>query len=388
MDLNPKALEAQNLSQQDVVTALTTQNLVFPSGTAKIGANEYPIDLNTSPRLIDRLNDLPIKTTSDGAVIRIHDVAQVHDGYMPQQNIVRQDGVRSTLLSVLKNGSASTLQVASGVKAAMANVLKTVTENLQVKQFADQSIFVKAADQRRRARRRDCGGLDGFDDSAVSRFVAEHAHHRHFHSAFRSGFPGRLSAVGETFNLMTLGGLALAVGILVDDATVTIENIERHLRAGETLENGILIGAGEIALPALVSTLCICIVFVPMFFLAGVAGFLFAPLAKAVVFAVLASYALSRTLVPTLVMWFERGVHHHEAATPTSSPLTRSNWLRPLARFQQGFEHGFRSFPERLPKFARMGVGSPAGVWRGVPGLLRGLVAVGSVPGAGFLSER
>jgi len=342
VDLNPKSLEAQNLSQQEVVTALTAQNLVFPSGTAKIGHNEYPIDLNTSPSLIDRLNDLPIKTTTDGAVIRIRDVAQVHDGSMPQQNIVRQDGVRSTLLTILKNGSVSTLQVASGVKAAMANVLKIVTENLQVKQFADQSVFVKAA-------------INGVMREGVIAGALTALMILLFLGSWRStliiaiSIPlsilaslAALSVAGETFNLMTLGGLALAVGILVDDATVTIENVERHLRAGETLENGILIGAGEIALPALVSTLCICIVFVPMFFLAGVAGFLFAPLAKAVVFAVLASYVLSRTLVPTLVMWFERGVRHQSSDTPSAS--VRSNWLQPLIRFQQGFEHGFNRF--------------------------------------------
>jgi len=342
VDLNPAALKAQNLSQSDVVTALSVQNLVFPSGTAKIGANEYPIDLNTSPNLINRLNDLPIKTTSDGAVIRIHDVAQVHDGAMPQQNIVRQDGVRSALLSVFKNGSVSTLQVASGVKASMASVLKTVTENLQVKQFADQSIFVKAA----------ISGVvrEGVIAAALTALMI-----LLFLGSWRStliiaiSIPlsvlaslAALSAIGDTFNLMTLGGLALAVGILVDDATVTIENVERHLRAGETLENGILVGAGEIALPALVSTLCICIVFVPMFFLTGVAGFLFAPLAKAVVFAVLASYVLSRTLVPTLVMWFERGVHHQSGdSPPTVGP---SSWLQSLIRFQQGFENGFDRF--------------------------------------------
>src|SRR5208282_2303378 len=282
------------------------------------------------------------KTTSDGAVIRIHDVAQVHDGAMPQQNIVRQDGVRSALLSVFKNGSVSTLQVASGVKASMVNVLKTVTENLQVKQFADQSIFVKAA----------ISGVvrEGVIAAALTALMI-----LLFLGSWRStliiaiSIPlsvlaslAALSAIGDTFNLMTLGGLALAVGILVDDATVTIENVERHLRAGETLENGILVGAGEIALPAMVSTLCICIVFVPMFFLSGVAGFLFAPLAKAVVFAVLASYVLSRTLVPTLVMWFERGVRHQSGDTPPT--VGNSNWVQPLIRFQQAFEHGFDRF--------------------------------------------
>jgi len=339
VDLNPRALEAQNLSQQDAVNALITQNLVFPSGTAKIGSNEYPIDLNTSPKLIDRLNNLPIKTI-DGAVIRIRDVAQVRDGYMPQQNVVRQDGVRSTLLSVLKNGSASTLSVANGVKAAMANVMKTVTDNLQVKQFADQSIFVTAA----------VSGVmrEGVIAAALTALMI-----LLFLGSWRStliiaiSIPlsvlaslAILSAIGETINLMTLGGLALAVGILVDDATVTIENVERHLRAGESLENGIMIGAGEIALPALVSTTCICIVFVPMFFLTGVARYLFAPLAEAVVFAVLASYALSRTLVPTLVMWFERSVNHQEH----TDAARVSPWVRPLVRLQQAFEKAFERF--------------------------------------------
>jgi multidrug efflux pump subunit AcrB len=339
VDLNPKALEAQNLSQQDAVNALVDQNLVFPSGTAKIGSNEYPIDLNTSPKLIDRLNDLPVKTI-DGAVIRIRDVAQVRDGYMPQQNVVRQDGVRSTLLSVLKNGSASTLSVANGVKAAMATVMKTVTENLQVKQFADQSIFVTAA----------VSGVmrEGVIAAALTALMI-----LLFLGSWRStliiaiSIPlsvlaslAVLSAIGETINLMTLGGLALAVGILVDDATVTIENVERHLRAGEKLEDGIMIGAGEIALPALVSTTCICIVFVPMFFLTGVARYLFAPLAEAVVFAVLASYALSRTLVPTLVMWFERSVNHQEHTDVARVSL----WIRPLVRLQQAFEKAFDHF--------------------------------------------
>src|SRR5881296_2235638 len=305
VDLSVKELEAQNLSQSDVVNALTMQNLVYPSGTAKIGANEYPIDLNTSPGVIARLNDLPIKTV-EGTVIRVRDVAQVRDGYMPQQNLVRQDGVRSTLLTILKNGSASTLSVANGVKAAMTNVKNMLSDDVQIKQFGDQSLFVKAA-------------VSGVVREGVIAAVLTAAMILLFLGSWRStliiaiSIPlsvlaslALLSAIGQTINLMTLGGLALAVGILVDDATVTIENVERHLRAGESLENGIMIGAGEIALPAMVSTLCICIVFVPMFFLTGVARYLFAPLAEAVVFAVLASYALSRTLVPTLVMWFEK----------------------------------------------------------------------------------
>src|SRR3984957_6502670 len=332
VDLDPKALEAQNLSQKDVVTALTTQNLVYPSGTAKIGANEYPIDLNTSPRLIDRLNDLPVKTVG-GAVIRIRDVAQVRDGYMPQQNVVRQDGVRSTLISVLKHGSASTLTVASGVKAAMAKVLKTVTENLQVKQFADLSVFVKSA-------------VTGVVREGVIAACLTAIMLLLFLGSWRStvivaiSIPlsiltslAILSAIGETINLMTLGGLALAVGILVDDATVEIENVHRQMALGKPLKQAILDGAQEIALPAFVSTLCICIVFVPMFFLTGVGRYLFVPLAEAVVFAMLASYVLSRTIIPTMVQWFyknynyyEKHAHAHDHPNAPTGPA----WMRPF----------------------------------------------------------
>lgn len=338
VDLDMKALEANNLSSNDVVTALTNQNIVFPSGNAKIGAKQYPVDINTSPALIDYLNELPIKTV-DGAVIRVRDVAHVRDGNDPQQNIVRQDGVRSTLISVLKNGSASTLDVADGVKRAMTATLRTLTAtDLTVSEFIDQSLFVRAA----------VSGVvrEGVIAAALTALMI-----LLFLGSWRStiiiaiSIPlavlssiAILSMLGETINLMTLGGLALAVGILVDDATVTIENIERHLHAGAKLEEGIIDGAGEIALPAMVSTLCICIVFVPMFFLSGVAGYLFAPLAMAVVFAVLASYVISRTLVPTLVMWFERSSqrgHEKKAAT---------GWVRPFVAIQQGFERGFNRF--------------------------------------------
>src|SRR6266481_2462914 len=362
VDLDLKALERQNLSAQDVVTAISAQNLVFPSGTAKIGANEYPIDLNTSPRLIARLNDLPIKTV-EGAVIRVRDVAQVRDGYTPQQNLVRQDGSRSVLLSILKNGTASTLSVANGIKAAMANVKNMLTGDVQIKQFGDQSLFVKAA-------------VSGVVREGVIAATLTALMILLFLGSWRStliiaiSIPlsvltslALLSAFGQTINLMTLGGLALAVGILVDDATVTIENVERHLTAGESLENGILIGAGEIALPAMVSTLCICIVFVPMFFLTGVAGYLFAPLAEAVVFAVLASYALSRTLVPTLVMWFERARENRASVVERGSververksvkhALRRSTLyaLRPLVALQQRFEKAFDQFRQGYHK--------------------------------------
>jgi multidrug efflux pump subunit AcrB len=339
VDLDLKALEAKNLVESDVVTAISNGSLTYPSGTAKIGGKEVPIDLNVNPLRIDMLNNLPIKSVG-GTVIHISDVAQVRDGYFPQENIVRQDGVRSTLLSVFKNGSASTLSVAAGVKAAMANILKTVTSDVQVKQFADQSVFVKAA----------VSGVvrEGVIAAALTALMI-----LLFLGSWRStlivavSIPlsvlsslAILSFLGQTINIMTLGGLALAVGILVDDATVTIENVERHLATGEKLEDGILTGAGEIALPALVSTFCICIVFVPMFSLAGVARYLFVPLAEAVVFAVISSYALSRTLVPTMIMFFER--HHHKEAGGTPGPF----WIRSLVALQQHFEKAFDRFRE------------------------------------------
>ena len=333
VDLDPKALQANNLVQSDVVTALSNGFLTYPSGTAKIGGKEIPIDLNVNPPRIDLLNDIPIKMVG-GTVIRVGDVAQARDGYMPQENIVRQDGVRSTLLTIFKNGAASTLSVAAGVKAAMANNLKTVTSDIQVKQFADQSVFVKAA----------VSGVvrEGVIAAALTALMI-----LLFLGAWRStliiavSIPlsvlsslAILSALGQTINIMTLGGLALAVGILVDDATVTIENVERHLTAGESLEDGILKGAGEIALPAMVSTLCLCIVFVPMFLLSGVARYLFVPLAEAVVFAVISSYSLSRTLVPKF-MWFER--RRHAKLAGTHVPF----WVRPFAALQHSFERAF-----------------------------------------------
>jgi multidrug efflux pump subunit AcrB len=343
VDLDLKALEAQSLSEQDVVNALNAQNLVFPSGTAKIGTKEYPIDLNTSPILMDGLNNLPIRTV-DGTVIRLHDVAQVRDGYLPQQNVVRQDGVRSSMISILKNGSASTLQVANGVKTAMARVLKTVTENVEVKPFADQSVFVKAA-------------ISGVVREGLIAACLTATMLLLFLGSWRStiivatSIPlsilaslAILSALGETINLMTLGGLALAIGILVDDATVELENTHRQMALGKPVHQAILDGAQQIALPAFVSTLCICIVFVPMFFLTGVARYLFVPLAEAVVFAMLASYVLSRTLVPTLVMWFYRHVEYHGHA---ADPASVQSWARPFVQLGNRFEQGFDRFRER-----------------------------------------
>jgi multidrug efflux pump subunit AcrB len=335
VDLDMKALESKNLSSQDVVTAISNQNIVFPSGNAKIGAKQYPVDVNTSPALIDYLNELPIKTV-EGAVIRVRDVAHVRDGNDPQQNIVRQDGLRSTLITVLKNGTASTLDVADGVKRAMAATLKTlIAENVTVKEFLDQSLFVRAA----------VSGVvrEGVIAAALTALMI-----LLFLGSWRStiiiaiSIPlavlasiATLSALGETINLMTLGGLALAVGILVDDATVEIENIHRNLAMGKELRQAIVDGAQQIATTAFVSTVCICIVFVPMFFLSGVARYLFLPLAEAVVFAVFASYLLSRTLVPTLVLWFEGHRMHGAVERPAAG------WARPFVALHQGFERGF-----------------------------------------------
>jgi multidrug efflux pump subunit AcrB len=337
VDLDLKALQSRNLSPQDVVTAISAQNFVLPSGTAKIGSTEYDLGLNTSPKLLEELNDLPIKTVN-GAVIYIHDVAQVRDGYLPQQNIVRQDGVRSVLISILKTGTASTLSVANGIKQAMAATMKTVSDKLIVKQFIDQSIFVRAA-------------ISGVVREGVIAACLTAIMILLFLGSWRGtviialSIPlsvlvslATLSALGETINLMTLGGLALAVGILVDDATVELENVHRQMALGKPTIQAILDGAQEIALPAFVSTLCICIVFVPMFFLTGVARYLFVPLAEAVVFAMLASYALSRTLVPTMVMWFYR---HHAYHGHLADPNKVAPWLRPFARLQVRFEKGF-----------------------------------------------
>jgi multidrug efflux pump subunit AcrB len=344
VDLDTRKLQEKNLTQSDVTTAINNQALVFPSGTTKFGATQYPIDINTFPTRIDSLNELPIKVV-DGTQIRVGDVAQVRDGYDPQQNIVRQDGVRSTLLSVFKSGTASTLSVVSGAKQAMTNVLKTVSTAVQVKEFNDQSLFVRAA----------VSGVvrEGAIAAALTALMI-----LLFLGSWRStiiiavSIPlavlssiAALSLIGETINLMTLGGLALAVGILVDDATVTIENVERHMSLGEKLEDAIMKGAGEIALPAFVSTLCICIVFVPMFLLSGVARYLFVPLAEAVMFAVAASYVLSRTLVPTLIMWFERNHHKPGDATPSGdehgAKPKLALWVRPFVALQQLFERGF-----------------------------------------------
>ena len=343
VDLDLTALKAKNLAPTDVVNAINAQNIILPGGTAKVGPTEYDISVNgTINGTVNDLNHIPVKFVN-GATIELHEVAQVHDGYNPQQNAVRQDGERGALLTIMKSGTASTLDVVKNAKDAMPGIMGSVTSDLKVKEFADQSLFVRAA----------VNGVlrEGIVAAALTALMI-----LLFLGSWRStliialSIPlsvlcsiAVLSVLGETINLMTLGGLALAVGILVDDATVAIENIHRHMVTGKNLEEAILDGAQEIALPAFVSTLCICIVFVPMFFLTGVAHYLFVPLAEAVVFAMLASYVISRTLVPTLVMWFYRNVHSHgEQEDYTNSPA----WIRPFVHIQRVFERGFERFRE------------------------------------------
>ncbi len=347
VDLDLPALKAKNLTPSDVVNAISGQNLILPSGTAKIGSTEYDIELNASPKILDELNELPVKTVNN-STIRLRDVAHVHDGSLPQQNIVRQDGKRGVLLTILRNGAASTLEVVNRIKAAMPRILASAPPDLQVKEFADQSVFVRAAI--------NDVVKEGLVAAALTAIMI-----LLFLGSWRStliiamSIPlsvlsslAILSALGETINLMTLGGLALAVGILVDDATVEIENIHRQMAQGKPLVQAILDGAQEIALPAFVSTLCICIVFVPMFFLAGVARYLFVPLAEAVVFAMLSSYLLSRTIIPTLVMWFYANVKHDEQRG------AGFNLFTPFQMFQEFFEATFERF--RLWYRALLGV--------------------------------
>jgi len=343
VDLDQHAMQAHGVSAQDVNSAIGAQNLILPAGTEKIGPYEYTVKLNASPAVADQLNDLPVKAAG-GTVIYVRDVAHVRDGFAPQTNIVRVDGTRAVLMSIQKTGTASTLDIIAKVKALMPKIRDSMPESLNLNMLSDQSLSVKAA----------ISGVirEGIIAAALTGLMI-----LLFLGSWRStliiavSIPLSvlaslltLSMLGETINIMTLGGLALAVGILVDDATVAVENINWHLEHGKEVEPAILDGAQQIAVPALVSTLCICIVFVPMFFLSGVARFLFVPLAEAVVFAMLASYILSRTLVPTLAKYL---LHSHDRA-PRPSPLPQGErGLHILARFQHGFERGFERFRKR-----------------------------------------
>ncbi len=337
-DLDTAALQSRGLTGLDVANALAAQNLLTPAGTEKIGDYEYTVSLNSAPSRIRDLGDLPIKSVN-GAMVYMHDVAQVHNGSAVQTNIVHVDGNRSVLLSVFKNGTTSTLDIVSGIKHMLEVIKPTLPDELEVKPIGDQSVFVRASIQ---------GVIrEGVIAAALTSLMI-----LLFLGSWRStlivttsiplsilGAIGALSAVGETLNIMTLGGLALAVGILVDEATVTIESINYHLEQGKPVEAAIMDGAAQIVVPAFVSLLCICIVFIPMFFLSGVARFLFVPLAESVVFAMICSFLLSRTLVPTMAKYLLRmhvpqGAEHGgaDAVVPSRNPLVR---------FQRGFEERF-----------------------------------------------
>ena len=331
INLDPKLLQAQGLSPTDVLNALGQQNVVQPGGTAKIGMQEYDIHLNSSPLTLEGISNLPVRQVN-GATVYIHDVASVTDGNIPQTNIVRQDGKRGVLITILKSGSASTLDVVSGIRKLFPRIQQITPPELRIKPIGDQSVFVR-------------GSVNGVIREAVIAAVLTGLMILLFLGSWRSTIIIAISIplsiltsiillgfLGQTINIMTLGGLALAVGILVDDATVTIENIERYIEEGLPLNEAILEGAAQISVPALVSTLCICIVFLPMFFLSGVSRYLFVPLAEAVVFAMLASYVLSRTLVPTLAMYLLKA-HDHNARPSQNF----------LATFQRAFERRFES---------------------------------------------
>jgi multidrug efflux pump subunit AcrB len=342
VDLDTNALQSKGLSPLDVVNAVSAQNLILPSGTSKIGTFEYNVAINGSPKTVAELNQMPIKTVGTNTIY-VHDVANVRDGFPPQTNIVHVNGRRAVLLTVLKSGNASTLSVVSGIKAMLPQIASGMPPQLEMQPLADQSLFVRAS-------------IDGVIKEATIAACLTGLMILLFLGNWRStliiatSIPLSiltsilvLSALGQTINIMTLGGLALAVGILVDDATVEIENINRNLTLGKEVEHAILDGAQQIAVPAFVSTLAICIVFVPMFFLTGVAKYLFVPLAEAVVFAMLASYLLSRTLVPTMAKYLLRG---HDPV----QKLSRNPLVRLQIRFEEAFERfrgGYRGLLDR-----------------------------------------
>ncbi len=333
VDIDTRKLQSFGLSASDVVNAVGTQNIILPAGDVKIGSIDYEVETNSAPQTIAELNDLPIKTVN-GATIYLRDIGDVRDGFPPQTNIVRVDGQRAALMSIQKTGDASTLDIISNVRAQLPMILAQLPPSLRIRPIADQSVFVKSA-------------ISGVVREAIIAGCLTAAMILVFLGNWRStliiavSIPLSilssllmLAALGETINIMTLGGLALAVGILVDDATVTIENINRFLEQGEEVEPAILDGAAQIAVPAFVSTLAICIVFVPMFFLGGVARYLFVPLAEAVVFAMLASYFLSRTIVPTMAKYLLKGHEHDRVEQARAS-------RNPFVRFQIAFEHSF-----------------------------------------------
>ncbi len=341
IDLDPQALQSKGLSAQDVGNAIAAQNQINPAGFVKIGTLQYAVRLNNAPSSVEELNAIPVRTVG-GATIYMRDVANVRDGAAIQTNVVHVDGGRSVLMTVLKNGANSTLDIVAGIKAKIAEAQKILPANVKIIELADQSVFVRAA-------------VHGVIVEGAIAAALTSAMILLFLGSWRStviiaiSIPLAilfavfcLALTGNTLNVMTLGGLALAVGILVDDATVTIENINWHLEQGKPVNQAILDGAQQIVAPAFVALLCICIVFVPMFFLPGVAGFLFVPMALSVVFAMIGSFILSRTLVPTLAMYLLKPHapgHIHEAGEPGSR--------NPLVRFQRGFEARFERIRTR-----------------------------------------
>ncbi|MBW4696126.1 MAG: efflux RND transporter permease subunit [Lyngbya sp. HA4199-MV5] len=358
VDLDPQALYARGLSSTDVVNAVNAQNLILPAGNAKIGDRDYNVRLNSSTEAVAALNDLPVKQIN-GTTVYIRDVAQVHDGFAVQTNVVRQDGQRASLLTILKSGGASTLDVVGRIKAVLPRIQSTLPPELDLKLLFDQSLFVRAS-------------LEGVVKEAIIAACLTAAMILLFLGSWRStiivavSIPLSIlcsiiimSLLGQTLNVMTLGGLALAVGILVDDATVEIENIHRNLGQGKPMRRAILDGAQQIATPALVATLCICIVFTPVVLLTGVAQSLFTPLAMAVVFAMLSSYVLSRTLVPVMAQYLLPGeLHLHQGETTgehedartegrgqgNGSTPVRSNWFM---RLHHGFNRRFDTMRDR-----------------------------------------
>src|SRR5437868_10816467 len=339
VDLNSEALQSKGLSPVDIVNAVNAQNLILPTGTAKLGTLEYNVEMNGSPQTIQELNDLPVKTVN-GATIYMRDVAHVRDGFSPQTNIVRANGQRGALMAVYKTGGSSTLDIVARVKQTIQNYAGSMPESLHVNMLFDQSVFVRAS-------------IQGVLREALIAACLTAIMILLFLGNWKStiiiaiSFPLSilvsillLSALHATINIMPLAGLSLAVGILVDDATVEIDNINRNLAMGKETVQAILDGAQQIAVPALVSTLCICIVFIPMFFLSGVARFLFVPLAEAVSFAMLASYMWSRTIVPTLALYLLSAEDEYHADEHVGE---RMGFLR---RYQQGFERSFETFRE------------------------------------------
>lgn len=357
IDLDSEAMQARGLSGQDVANALSNQNLITPVGTQKIGNSEYTIQLNNAPSVIAELGNLPIKNVG-GAMVYIRDVAHVRDGNSPQTNIVHVEGNRSVLMQVLKNGSVSTLDIIAGIKQKVADIKSGLPSNLNILEIGDQSLFVSAA-------------VSSVIHEGVIAAVLTSLMILLFLGSWRStviiatsiplsvlGSIATLAALGETLNIMTLGGLALAVGILVDDATVTIENINWHLEQGKEVEPAIMDGAAQIVTPAFVSLLCICIVFVPMFFLQGVARFLFVPMAEAVMSAMACSFILSRTLVPTMANYLLRKHASHTELHGLDGPLAPSR--KPLVRFQRGFEARFERFRLGYRELLTMALGRRA----------------------------